>query len=74
MVDTLIKKSELPEIMKKQLLKDLRGLDTKDRKKCSVKRPAICLRDIECAENIYFFIQQFILSPQKNQIYGEIVL
>ena len=71
----LILATKLPEMMKQQVIDDLRNfVRSSGKQKYDAKRAAICLSDIECAQLIYLLMLEFGKNPKKNQAIGEVIL
>lgn len=73
-IEAVVKKSELQECTKTQLLGLMRGNAVSCKGKYNAKRPAIILSDIECAQMLIVLIKEFSVSPKKHQILAEIAL
>lgn len=72
---SLIKKTDLPDDLKLDLLNNLRGISKKQHKSgYQAKRPVICLSDIECGQILFLLFQKLLSNPKKYSVYGEIAL
>lgn len=73
--NTLIKKADLPEDLKRDFLNKLRGIDQKQWKNSyQAKRPACCISDVECGQTLYLLLQKFLENPKKYSVYAEMAL